>query len=132
MNVCPFVKSTSTGAMKKLARNSSLISKAQYCPIMGPALKEEINTQTQKRNYSTPSKVNQAQATESFTDSTSASASAAAAAAAAAAASAANSNAASFNSKEEAYDYNGFLKNSQLLIVLKKKIKLLFGVQMII
>ncbi|OWB75820.1 hypothetical protein B5S31_g5832 [[Candida] boidinii] len=109
MNVCPFVKSTSTGAMKKLARNSSLISKAQYCPIMGPALKEEINTQTQKRNYSTPSKVNQAQATESFTDSTSASASAAAAAAAAAAASAANSNAASFNSKEEAYDYNGFV-----------------------
>lgn len=57
LRVCPFVKSHSTTAMKKLAQNASLIKEASQCPIMGPAIES-------KRSYTQPSKAHHAQATD--------------------------------------------------------------------
>ncbi|ODV82836.1 hypothetical protein CANARDRAFT_10216 [[Candida] arabinofermentans NRRL YB-2248] len=96
MNVCPFVKSTSTQAMRKLANNSGLITKAQVCPVLGPALQS-------KREYSTPSKVVQAQASDNLAKAP------ASATAAAVTSSAQILN--NFNSNEAAFDYDGSFKD---------------------
>ncbi|GME77200.1 unnamed protein product [Ambrosiozyma monospora] len=58
MNVCPFVKSHSSAAMKKLAKSSNLTTRALECPVLGPAMT--------KRQYSTPSKPAQAAASDNF------------------------------------------------------------------
>ncbi|KAI0462051.1 mitochondrial 5-aminolevulinate synthase [Komagataella kurtzmanii] len=57
MNACPFVRSTSTHHLKKLAANSSLAATASHCPVVGPALQ-------QQRYYSQPSKPAQAQTSD--------------------------------------------------------------------
>lgn len=93
MKVCPFVRSHSSNAMKLLAKNSSLVNEASHCPVLGPVLES-------KRHYSQPSKILNAQATDSFS------------------ANKINKDATidptatpSFNSKEVSTDYDGFFEN---------------------
>ena len=93
LRVCPFVKSHSTAAMKKLARNSSLVNEAAMCPIMGPAIEA-------KRSYTQASKSVSAQATDSIKatklnhDAT-----------------VKSNNNINLSSNEIATDYNGFFEN---------------------
>lgn len=93
LRVCPFVKSHSTAAMKKLAKNSSLVNEAAMCPIMGPAIEA-------KRSYTQASKSVSAQATDSIKvtklnhDATIKS-----------------NNNINLSSNEIATDYNGFFEN---------------------
>ncbi|KAK7686859.1 mitochondrial 5-aminolevulinate synthase [Cerrena zonata] len=98
MNVCPFVKSKSTQALRQLSKNSALTTQARQCPFMAAALNS-------KREYSSASKpVN------------------ATAASAASAASAGNStyslkaeqlkaNQVDLSSNEHGFDYQGFVNN---------------------
>lgn len=93
LRVCPFVKSHSTAAMKKLAKNSSLVNEAAMCPIMGPAIEA-------KRSYTQASKFVSAQATDSIKvtklnhDAT-----------------VKSNNNINLSSNEIATDYNGFFEN---------------------
>lgn len=93
LRVCPFVKSHSTAAMKKLAKNSSLVNEAAMCPIMGPAIEA-------KRSYTQASKSVSAQATDSIKvtklnhDAT-----------------VKSNNNINLSSNEIATDYNGFFEN---------------------
>lgn len=51
MNVCPFIKSHSTQALRQLSSSSSLITEARQCPFMKQALKRK-----EQRSYSSATK----------------------------------------------------------------------------
>lgn len=52
MSVCPFVKSSSAQALRQLSKNSGLTSQARQCPFMGAALNAKEST----RSYSSATK----------------------------------------------------------------------------
>ncbi|CAH2350650.1 5-aminolevulinate synthase, mitochondrial [[Candida] railenensis] len=56
MNVCPFVKSSSASALRKISQNSGLANQARQCPFMGAALLAKERASGGSRNYSSASK----------------------------------------------------------------------------